>query len=92
MSATDTRARDVAALAHTHALRGVMSDADIEALRERNAARLRAEQERLGDRWVMAGTRLHAIRRVTIDAESQDPGVDHTYTVTMVDSAGREFP
>lgn len=87
MSATDTRARDVAALAHTHALRGVMSDADIEALRERNAIRLRAEQERLGDRWVLAGTR----RPKVADAEFQDPGVDHTYTVTMVDAAGREF-
>ena len=68
--------------------RGVMSDADIEALRERNAARLRAEQERLGDRWVMAGTR----RPKVADAEFHDPGVDRTYTVTMVDSAGREFP
>lgn len=68
--------------------RGVMSDADIEALRERNAARLRAEQERLGDRWVMAGTR----RPKVADAEFQDPGVDRAYTVTMVDAAGREFP
>ncbi len=68
--------------------RGVMSDADIEALRERNAARLRAEQERLGDRWVMAGTR----RPKVADAEFQDPGVDRTYTVTMVDAAGRELP
>lgn len=86
-AAADTRASDVAALAHTHALRGVMSDADIEALRERNAARLRAEQERLGDRWVLAGTR----RPKVADAEFHDPGVDHTYTVTMVDCAGREI-
>ena len=87
-AAADTRVRDVAALAHTHVLHRVMSEDDIEALRERNAARLRAEQGRLGDRWVLAGTR----REKVADAEFNDPGVDSTYTVTMVDSAGREFP
>ncbi len=56
-AATDTRVRDVAALAHTHVLHRVMSEDDIEALRERNAIRLRTEQERLGERWVLAGTR-----------------------------------
>lgn len=76
-------------------LHGVMSDEDIEALRERNAIRLRAEQERLGDRWVLAGTRLHAIRHVTIDAEFHDPGVDlRTYAVVADIEAAmhREFP
>lgn len=87
-AAADTRVRDVAALAHTHVLHRVMSEDDIEALRERNAIRLRAEQERLGDRWVLAGTRPAKVA----DAEFHDPGVDRTYTVTMVDSAGREFP
>ncbi|MBP6777297.1 MAG: hypothetical protein KA151_08590 [Piscinibacter sp.] len=41
-------------------LRGVISDEEIEALRERNAARLIAEQKRLGSRWVMYETRKEA--------------------------------
>ena len=38
-------------------LRGVISDDEIEALRERNAARLREAQERLGERWLLARPR-----------------------------------
>lgn len=35
-------------------LTGVMADADIDALRERNAKRLEAAQRALGDRWLLA--------------------------------------
>ena len=38
-------------------LRGVITDDEIEALRERNAARLAAAQERLGERWLLARPR-----------------------------------
>ena len=42
------------AIPNADALRGVVSDDDLEALRERNARRLLAEQERLGERWLVA--------------------------------------
>lgn len=38
-------------------LRGVISDEEIEALRQRNAVRLRAAQESLGERWLIARPR-----------------------------------
>jgi len=45
------------AIPNTDALRGVVSDDDLKALRERNARRLTAAQERLGERWLLARPR-----------------------------------
>lgn len=45
------------AIPNTDTLRGVVSDEDIKALRERNARRLTAAQERLGERWLLARPR-----------------------------------
>lgn len=42
-------------------LRGVISDDELDALRERNAARLAAAQERLGERWLLARPRARRI-------------------------------
>lgn len=42
------------AIPNTDTLRGVITEEDLEALRERNAIRLAAEQERLGEKWLIA--------------------------------------
>lgn len=45
------------AIPNTDALRGVVSDDDLQALRERNARRLAVAQEKLGERWLLARPR-----------------------------------
>lgn len=42
------------AIPNAVALRGVISDDELDALRERNARRLEAAQERLGEKWLLA--------------------------------------
>lgn len=42
-------------------LRGVITDQDLAALRERNAQRIAAASEQLGERWVLYPTRKPAI-------------------------------
>lgn len=49
------------AIPNAVALRGVITDDEIEALRERNAARLAAAQERLGERWLLARPRARRV-------------------------------